>query len=336
VIALEAGVLGTPATYRHLIEAAAAAASSHNTQPWRFQVEAGTAAVRIRPDRSRCCPVVDPDDHHLWASLGCASENLAAAASSQGLRAHIRHVGDTSGGHVKVVLERDGAPLPALTQAIRARQCTRAAYDRRAVPSELIDALADSCCSNRGGIILITDPARVRVVADYVAHGDRIQLTNPEFVDELLHWVRGTRAEAERTRDGLWSHACGKPAVPRWIVTALRRIVFAPDAQIALDRSHIQSSAGLAVFTSHEDTVASWVDAGRRYERFALEAAMRGVSQAFVNPPVEVPALRAQFARWLGVRRGRVDFVVRFGYGPPMPRSLRRPVEDIVDASAGA
>jgi nitroreductase len=332
VNALDTQALGTAATYRQLIEAAAAAASSHNTQPWRFHVDADHARIAIRPDRSRRCPVVDPDDHHLWASLGCASENLAAAAASHGLRAHIAHVPGTDGGYLRATMAMDGVPEPALAQAIRARQCTRALYDGRQPSTDVIDALADHSCSARGGIIVITDPRRMQVVADYVASGDRVQLADAAFVDELLHWVRFTKAEAERTRDGLWSRACGRPAVPRWLVKALRRVVFAPGTQVALDRSHIRSSAGIAVFTSHEDAIGSWIDAGRRYERFALDATMRGLSHAFVNPPIEVPTLRTQFAHWLGLGRGRVDFIVRFGYGPPMPRSLRRPVDDIVDA----
>jgi len=45
--------------------------SSHNTQCWKFSA----------PGPSRSCPTspalsaVDPDDHHLFVSLGCAAEN---------------------------------------------------------------------------------------------------------------------------------------------------------------------------------------------------------------------------------------------------------------------
>ena len=57
--------------YRELIRLATLAASSHNTQPWRFQIEEG--CIRIFPDYDRRCPVVDPDDAHLFKSLGCES-----------------------------------------------------------------------------------------------------------------------------------------------------------------------------------------------------------------------------------------------------------------------
>mgnify|MGYP000196789740 CR=1 FL=1 len=66
-------------TLRDVIRYATLAASGHNTQPWRFSGDGGT--VTIRPDLTRRTPVVDPDDHHLYASLGCAAENLKIAAA---------------------------------------------------------------------------------------------------------------------------------------------------------------------------------------------------------------------------------------------------------------
>ena len=68
------------------------------------------------------------------------------------------------------------------------------------------------------------------------------------------------------------------------------------------------------------------MEAGRCYERFALQTTALGIRNAFLNQPVEVAALRPQFAGFLGIGARRPDLVVRFGRGPGMPRSLRRPV----------
>jgi hypothetical protein len=72
------------------------------------------------------------------------------------------------------------------------------------------------------------------------------------------------------------------------------------------------------------------VEVGRCYQRFALAATALDIRNAFVNQPVEVPAVRAQFAAWLGLGAQRPDLVVRFGRGPSMPPSLRRPVEAVI------
>src|SRR6202035_5037726 len=77
------------ALLRELVRYATLAPSSHNTQCWKFRVQ--ERSITIEADVSRRCPVVDPDDHHLFVSLGCATENLAQAALANGLYAIARH-----------------------------------------------------------------------------------------------------------------------------------------------------------------------------------------------------------------------------------------------------
>jgi hypothetical protein len=84
------------------------------------------------------------------------------------------------------------------------------------------------------------------------------------------------------------------------------------------------------VFSSEVNDKAHWVEVGRCYERFALQAAALGIRNAFLNQPVEVASMRPQFAAWLGVGNLRPDLVVRFGRGPKMPASLRRPLDTVL------
>jgi hypothetical protein len=65
-----------------LVHCATLAANSHNAQPWRFR--ATPEGISLRPDPGRMLPVADPDNHHLYASLGCAAENLMLAAGAAG------------------------------------------------------------------------------------------------------------------------------------------------------------------------------------------------------------------------------------------------------------
>lgn len=77
--------LEAAALHTELVRYATLAPSSHNTQCWKFRLDDG--AITILPDVARRCPAVDPDDHHLFVSLGCAAENLVVAAAALGLRA---------------------------------------------------------------------------------------------------------------------------------------------------------------------------------------------------------------------------------------------------------
>lgn len=83
---------------RELVRLGTLAASSHNTQPWRFRLE--ERAIVFEPDFARRCPVVDPDDAHLSKSLDCAAENVVQGAAAQGHAAEVRFVPETRAVHV--------------------------------------------------------------------------------------------------------------------------------------------------------------------------------------------------------------------------------------------
>jgi hypothetical protein len=71
---------------------------------------------------------------------------------------------------------------------------------------------------------------------------------------------------------------------------------------------------------------------GRACQRFALQATALGLKHAFINQPVEVPALRPELAALLGRPGQRPDVVMRFGFGPLMPYAPRRPVVEVIAA----
>jgi hypothetical protein len=85
----------------------------------------------------RRCPAVDPDDHHLFVSLGCATENLVQAALSHGLKGLVLF--NAADNAVHLALEPTIAVARPLFTAIPVRQCTRGYYDGKPV---FIDELA--------------------------------------------------------------------------------------------------------------------------------------------------------------------------------------------------
>lgn len=301
-----------------LIHAATLAANGHNTQPWRFAVDA--RQVRIAPDFSRRTPVVDPDDHHLFVSLGCAAETMLQAAPAYGWRGEVRGLDPRAG---ITLAFSPGARVPqSLAPAIPHRASTRADYDGRAVPAVRLRALA-AAGGPQVDIALITDARRLGQATDFIVRGDAAQVRDPGFRQELKSWIRFDAAEALARRDGLFAAASGSPTAPRFVGERLFELVFTEKAETDKVVRQMRSSAGLAVITSHEGGPVGWVEAGRAFTRFALQATAAGMKLAFLNQPVEDAPSRTAFAGWLGSRL-RPDLVVRFGYGPDMPRSLRR------------
>lgn len=310
-----------------LVRHATLAPSSHNTQCWKFRVQEGL--ITIAPDFARRCPAVDPDDHHLFVSLGCASENLAQAALANGLQAGASF--DPAGdGEVVVRLEATKAHASPLFQAIAERQCTRGDYDGRPASSAELRLLEQAGSGNGVRVVLLTERSAMETVLEYVVSANTAQIDDPAFIAELKMWIRFSNDEAIRTGDGLFAGATGNPAVPRWLGSPMMGLFFTAKSENERYARQIRNSAGIAVFVSEVSDKAHWVETGRCYERFALQATALGIRNALLNQPVEVATLRPQFAAAIGLGERRPDLVVRFGRGPGMPLSMRRPVQSVL------
>ena len=312
------------ALLRELVRCAALAPNGHNTQPWKFGLSPD--AVSIRPDFSRRTPAVDPDDHHLWVSLGCAAENLVLAAAALGKHADVVF----GRQEVHVALDNAAPVRSPLVNAIFQRQCTRAEYDGQPLASGVLQELERA--AGRGGVrlLLLTERAKIEGVIEYVTQGNSAQIRNAAFANELKNWIRFNEADALATGDGLFSRLTGNPTLPRWLGSVLFSMLLSDKSENDKYAKQLRSSAGVAVFVGERADPSNWFEVGRAYERFALAATALGVRTALVNQPVEVPAVRMHFAEWLGIGSRRPDLVVRFGRGPQLPYALRRPVTDVI------
>lgn len=321
------GAASLPPSLRELVRYATLAPSSHNTQCWKFRL--GDQSVSIQPDFERRCPIVDPDDHHLFISLGCAAENLLQAAAAMGWHGEALFKAGANES-LDIALEPTKAVPSPLFEAITRRQSTRGEYDARPLTTEELRLLEAAGAGNGVQVHLLTDQPAMETVLDFVIQGNTAQMRNPAFVQELKHWIRFNGAQAARSGDGLFSKCSGNPSAPDWLGRLLFDVFFTEEAENDKYARQIRSSAGIAVFVSEVEDKSHWVEAGRAYERFALQAAAMGVRQAHLNQPVEVASLRSQFARAMGITSGRPDLVIRFGRGPELPRSLRRPVAAVL------
>jgi hypothetical protein len=140
-----------------IIRYATLAANSHNTQPWRFRV--GESDIDILPDLSRTTPAVDPHNHHLFVSLGCAAENLLIAATATGRPGELET--DAGDGHIRYSFSSATARANPLLAAIPRRQSTRAVYDGRSVSAADIETLRRSAETPGVRLVLLTDRAQI-------------------------------------------------------------------------------------------------------------------------------------------------------------------------------
>lgn len=309
-----------------LVQLGTLAPSSHNTQPWLFRLH--DDAIEIAPDLTRRCPAVDPDDAHLFKSLGCAAETIVQAAAAAG---HATDITVDPGGTITLRFHRADGLDGSLAAAIPRRQCTRRSFDGQPIEPGHRDALAAAGAGEGVRVVLVEDEPRRAAIGDLVAKGNRAQLTDAAFRAELFRWVRCTAREAIATGDGLSSFAAGQPALPRWLVRLLLPLVLTTAAQVARDRAHLASTPMLAAFVASRDDIPAWIAAGRCYQRLALRATLLGIRHAHINQPIERRDLRPRLHTALGLGPGeQALLLLRLGYGNAVPFSLRRPLDAVL------
>jgi hypothetical protein len=310
-----------------LVRFATLAPNGHNTQPWRFRIAA--ERIEVLPDFSRRTPVVDPEDHHLYVSLGAAAETAAIAAAAVGRPADVSFLPGND-GTLRVDLG-NGTPAPSpLFAAIPVRQSTRAEYDGRPLDAGELASLAAAADLPGVSVTLVTDRAAMTRIAELVIEGNTRQMADPAFVQELKDWIRFNPRQAIARGDGLFAGGSGNPSLPGWLAGTLFGLVFRAGPENAKYAAQVASSAGIAVFFAERNDRDHWTRVGRAFQRFALQATAMDVRTAHLNQPVEVAELRGALADEAGAPGAQPFLAIRFGRGPLMPYSLRRPVADVV------
>ena len=313
------------AQMRSLVHYATLAASGHNSQPWKFTIQEN--AIEIHPDTSRRLPVVDPDHRELWISLGCALENLLIAARADGFTPEVTY--PDAADLIHIHLTPGGRQSSALFDAILLRQNSRSEYDGQ--PLKQADFAQIQALPLEPGVVLrfATTPTDMETVLRYVNRGNLCQYADPAFLDELIFWLRFNKKEALVALDGLYTRCSGNPEVPRWLGTMFVS-GGTPQQQADLDATKLRSSAGAVVIASERDDKTAWVRTGQVYERLALQMTALNIKSACLNQPIEVAEIRPQFQTAIGLGGSLPQLLLRFGYGEALPRSVRRPVDQVL------
>ena len=315
-----------PARMRELVRYATLAANGHNTQPWKFALKEN--AIEIHPDYARSLPVVDPDHRELWISLGSALENLLVAARASGYAPEVTYPEKSE--FIQVRLAPDAPQGGALFDAIPLRQNTRSEYDGQPVRTADLDQLQALPLEPGVALRFISQPAEMETTLDYVSQGNLNQYADMAFIDELIAWLRFNKKEAMAI--------AGRPVFASARATRKSRTGWAgcllagtkPQQQADADAKKLRSSPGAVLVASEADDKSTWVRTGQVYERLALKMTALNIKSAFLNQPIELASLRSQFQTAMGMGTTLPQLLVRFGYAATLPRSLRRPVEQVI------
>ncbi len=310
------------------------APSGHNTQPWRFEI--GTDSITILPDFSRALPVVDPDNHALYISLGCALENMVIAGEEFYLGSVVNII-ETEAGHIIRVRfkENPSVERSGLFDHILKRQVTRNLYSSIPVESTIEKKMLEDLDNESVKVRLFKTPEEISLLESLIIKGNTLQFKKIEFVKELVTWIRFSKNEAFQRGDGIWSASMGMPGVGRKIGSFIMERIVNDQSENKRLRKNIRNSSGFLLFLVKEDSETDWINLGRSFQRFGLKATKLSVSHSHVNMPCEERAVREEMSEKMGIKPWVPLLLIRFGYSKPMPYSFRRNIMEMVIREEG-
>jgi nitroreductase len=307
---------------QELLRLTVAAPSMHNTQPWRFRFRGWV--VEVYRDRERELPAEDPARRMVFVTLGAAIFNLRVAAASLGYGSDVHQLRDQRKPDLVAEVDLRGPRaerLAALAPAIPHRRTNREPFTERRLPDEVRRLLEDAARTEAAELQWLERPSRrwwlQMATNDAVATDDR----STERTAERRRWVGG-----DREIDGIPSRSLGPlPAGGTTVVRDLAATA-ADEGRIVAD---FEREPQLALLATKYDGPLEWLRAGQAMERVLLEATAHGVSTSLLNQVIEHEGLRWQINDPLGPWN-RPQAVIRFGYGPPVPPTPRRPIADVL------
>lgn len=309
---------------KSLLSYAVLAPSSHNTQPWQFEIADGS--VSMYADRIRALPANDPDDRELTISCGCALMNLRAAAAHAGVSAALDITPDSGDDDLLAVIsfkKQDSLSMDdaALFKSIEGRRTYRKRFASRAVPSAILESLSATASEEGAWLEVIESEEDRQKVAGLVSEGDSIQWSNPSWRRELAAWMH-----PRRRGDGL--------TVPGFVAPIAKVVVRTfdmGDGVGAKDKQLADESPVLAVLGTAGDDVVDWLAAGQALERILLSAHSQGLQASYLNQPIQVTSLRPRLRNILS-QQGFPQILLRLGFPEDeIDATPRRTLDEVIE-----
>ncbi|MCW3099100.1 MAG: nitroreductase, partial [Chthonomonadaceae bacterium] len=209
--------LGTPQEkLRFLLAYAVLAPSSHNSQPWRFHLDADH--VDLLADRSRALPILDPQDRELIISCGSALAHLQTALRRFGYAGDVRIFPDPTD---RDLLARTGlgeihtpdGEDERLFQSLFARHTNRKPFHAERISKEILARLEARALPAQIWRYVVPEGERREALARLIGHADREQVADCRFRREMAHWIRPHNGHAIAPEDGIPAEALGMPGL---------------------------------------------------------------------------------------------------------------------------
>ena len=293
--------------FRFLLNFAVLAPSSHNSQPWRFIIKKNDTI--IEPEFDRALASSDKNNRQLFASIGCALENLLVAADYYNFKTI-----PTYGLGVSVNLQKRSSPLfhrkDHLIFSIPRRRTNRNKYQNQIPDQAFLDRI-ESLVQTDIRIDFISEKSKKDAIANTTNKAMMAAMDDKEFRRELSQYIK---PNITRCPIGMPGTGLGIPTPLSVIAPTMLRYLNLNKLSKKKDDKLLKEHTPLfGIISTSEDREEDWMKAGQLYERVALEAERCNIETHPMAAPIQIGEFYKELQNILQIAF-RPQFFFRLGY----------------------
>jgi len=274
-----------------IIDAAIAAPSAGNNQPWKWVFRKGV--LFLFHDKFRSWSWGDYYEMGSHMALGAALENVHLQAKALGLTDTFELFPLRGKPDLVAAIRFKTSGLPAdkidisTANHLFSRHTNRKLDTRQILDPDFFEQLQKIINQFENVNIYYTeDEAELDELAEIIAECDKVRLLNELGHEEFYHEIKWNREEAEQTKDGVelasvdisQSEAAGFRVAGDWKAVKLLSAWDKGDAFKKLSLKAVKSASAIIVFTIPEFTHSQLINAGMVVQKSWIFANQLGVS----------------------------------------------------------
>ncbi len=327
---------------KFLLRYAILAPSTHNSQPWRFKVSGNSCKLYFDPEYFTRIKEADPTGRDLYISLGYCLEYLILAGTQFGIYRDVQIFPAESPSGIQAGRENLVAEVffedrfsdrntalaadSALDLMVR-RVNTRGLFEKKSVSPTTLQTLAAIAkpyeqigfCTD-----MITDPEKIRSIADLTRRGLRLAYKNSAFRKEMFGWINNSFS---KRREGLPGYALKMPALLSLIFPFIMRWFNIGAFLGKVNAASVTSAPLLCIISARDDAKEAWLSVGRLSAHLMLKATRAGLKTSIFVAAIEMGDLSKELRRILETDL-TPQFLFAAGYLPDQKPTPRHHIED--------
>ncbi len=296
------------------------APSTHNTQPWKFNVSDEEVVVSI--DKERAVAMADPDFRDMFISVGALIRQAEIIGKQLD---NVEDLSISADAEIEEVARFTLSPSKKwssfldsqLANDISTRQNYRGKYTKKTVAvREVMDIANETVIeTNRKSKVAFhvydVKSEQAQKLCTLTADGIAEAYKSPEFRTEVANHINNNFSKNET---GLHGYSLTLNTLLSVIVPELMRRKDIGRKLSQLNLKGMLGSQGIVVVSTEDDTPTDWLDAGRATIDLILDLKTRGIQTSIYAAAIEIGSLRSEVHQVLSKDDQHAQLMFTYGY----------------------